>query len=106
MQQTGDVKFPMTPPVILRHAISRKRPTVNTQQEDENVFHLDTPGKSSSEAVKDIQPILLLVRASSPPSSPSPFPLPDPEVQVHCTMYISRFNGRALQFTVCKNLGI
>ena len=45
---------------ILRYAISRKRPTVNTQQEDEDVFHLDTPGKSSSEAVKDIQPILLL----------------------------------------------
>ena len=68
---------------ILRYAISRKRPTVNTQQEDEDVFHLDTPGKSSSEAVKDSQPILLLVRASSP----YPFPHPDPEVQyiVPCT---------------------
>ena len=40
---------------LLRYAISRKRPTVNTQQEDEDVFHLDIPGKSSSETVKDIQ---------------------------------------------------
>ena len=41
---------------ILRYALPRKRPTVNTQQEDEDVFHLDTPGKSSSETVNDIQP--------------------------------------------------
>ena len=47
---------------ILRYALSRKRPTVNTQQKNEDAFHLDTPGKSSSEDVKDIQPILLLVR--------------------------------------------
>ena len=41
---------------ILRYMISRKRPTVNTQQEDEDDFHLDTPRKSSSETVRDIQP--------------------------------------------------
>ena len=67
---------------ILGYVISRNRPTVNTQQEDKDVFHLDTPGKSSSEAVKDIQPLLLLVRSSSP----SPFLLPDPEVRIHCTL--------------------
>ena len=58
---------------ILRYAISRKRPTVNTQQEDEDVFYLDTPGKSSSETVMKtaeadraiLQPSLKIPRAVS-----------------------------------------
>ena len=52
----------MQMPGILCYVFSRKRPTVITKQENEDTFHLDTPGKSSSEAVKDIQPMLLLVR--------------------------------------------
>ena len=50
--------------------ISRKRPTVKTLQENKDVFHLDTPGKSSSETVKDIQPT---------PMSAHPFPPPFPK---------------------------
>ena len=62
---------------ILRYAISRKRPTVNTQQENEDVFYLDTTGKPSSETVNDIQP------TTSPRIHSLPFPTPGrrPEVQ-------------------------
>ena len=52
---------------ITLHDISRKRPTVKTQQEDEDVIRLDIPGKSSSETVKDIQPTSMSAHPFPPP---------------------------------------